>query len=388
MKWTNPGHEFDEIGKKFENIDKVYIYGRGEIGKSVGKLTQAVLDTKLVYIDRDEKSQIGNIISPSQITLEHIIKSKAVVILALGQRNAGIVLKELELKGLRLGENIFHHGEWLEYYIHIFLAYRHNKVMLEQCGVMAVYNCTLRCRSCMGSFPYFKNKGNVRWSLVKEDIDICFSKIDFVKLWGIGCGEAFLYKDMVNYISYTMENYGKQIGEFVLDTNGTIVPSAKGVLETMRDYGCIAMISDYSTVKGWKEKVSKTISALENMDVKYEIVSADYWIDMGWHKRVYDKVGSEERFNSCGMPCRIVKDGKLVYCIHSMTSNEALFDVDTRDDEFDLRGNPPPLDHLIKREIMEYNLGFNKNGALKMCGYCNGHVAINKTRIPVGEQLS
>ncbi len=33
MKWSNKGHEFDLIGRKFKVNKKVFIYGAGECGK-------------------------------------------------------------------------------------------------------------------------------------------------------------------------------------------------------------------------------------------------------------------------------------------------------------------------------------------------------------------
>ena len=35
MKWTNKGHQFDEIGKMLQNKRIFYIYGAGENGKHV-----------------------------------------------------------------------------------------------------------------------------------------------------------------------------------------------------------------------------------------------------------------------------------------------------------------------------------------------------------------
>ena len=33
MKWINKGHEFDEVGKRFENLKRIYLYGAGLYGK-------------------------------------------------------------------------------------------------------------------------------------------------------------------------------------------------------------------------------------------------------------------------------------------------------------------------------------------------------------------
>lgn len=381
MKWRNKGHEFDNIGEILKKIDNIYIYGAGEYGEQLGRLFQGV-GASYTYIDRNQKKAWNGKapIQPTEINLKKILDENAIIILALGVNNSGTVLKELELQGFSRKENIYFYAEWISYYIYIYAAYKLDKIILLQCGAMAVYNCTLRCKNCMGAFPYFREKKNVPWEIVKRDIDACFFKIDYVENWGIGCGECFLYENLNDYIIYCMDNYRTHFGRLVLDTNGTVIPKGD-VLETIRRYGCYLSISNYSTIPGWQKRVEELERKLKEYEIPYLFVNYDYWIDMGWReKKIHDKALTYEKFNACSVPCRIVQNGHLNYCIHAMTANQALFHEDVEEDTLDLM-------RCDKRHLLEFNLGFNENGALKTCAHCNGFGNINSKKISVAEQL-
>lgn len=140
MKWRNKGHEFDNIGEILKKIDNIYIYGAGKYGEQLGRLFQGV-GASYTYIDRNQKKAWNGKapIQPTEINLKKILDENAIIILALGVNNSGTVLKELELQGFSRKENIYFYAEWISYYIYIYAAYKLDKIILPQCGAMAVY---------------------------------------------------------------------------------------------------------------------------------------------------------------------------------------------------------------------------------------------------------
>ena len=125
MKWTNRGHQFDEIGKRFHDVEEIIIYGAGEYGMKLGKLLKGI-KAPFVYLDDFKKSKgtcEGVKVIYHKDLEEEMKKKKCIIILALGRENAGIVLKGLELQGLRYGENVFDIHSFMNYYIYIYAKY-------------------------------------------------------------------------------------------------------------------------------------------------------------------------------------------------------------------------------------------------------------------------
>jgi len=226
------------------------------------------------------------------------------------------------------------------------------------------------------------NPPQVSLAQFKKDADIYFNNIDYTLSFGLGGAEIMMCKNLDAYIEYVMENYAHQIWKFSFLTNGTILP-AKNIIELLKRYQIDVVVSNYSSVKNWEDKFQKLKAVMNENGVHVRTIDYENWINMGWTENTY-KEDIGDLFDICGMQCRVVHDGKLNYCIHGMTSNEAIFHADITDDEFDLLSN----DSRKKYQLVEYHLGFNKNGDLKMCHYCNGYININNKTVSVAKQLN
>lgn len=380
MIWKNQGHEFDKIGNKFLGLKKIYIYGAGSFGSDAAKLLNGI-GANISFVDQDKAQQKKymniEVITPEEMKLEN---KESIVVLAMGRENSGIVLKQLELKGYRYGEDIFDFHSFMTFYIYIIALYKYQKCIMIDCSVMATYKCSLKCKHCMGAFPYMKNPLQVDIEMFKRDVDILFSNIDYVLEFGIAGGEILLCKNLEKYIEYVMENYSHQIGNCTFLTNGSILPG-KSVIEILKKYNMHIDVSNYFTVKGWSTHYEKLKSLMDENMIPIKLINYSSWVDMGWDKRKY-KENADNLFNSCGMQCRVVRNGKLNYCVHGMTANDALFQLNIDEDEFDLTSN---YDRK-KYQLVEYHLGFNKYGSLKLCHYCNGYININPQNVEVAEQ--
>lgn len=381
MRWKNKGHEFDRIGKRFEALNKVYIYGISTEGTDAAILLRGI-GADVVFIDRTKaaygKHMDIDVITYGQLDLND---RKSIIVLSMGLYNTGITLKQLELNGYIYGENIFDIKSFLGFYIYIIALYKYKKCIMVDGGVMAIYRCSLKCKNCMGGFPYMKNPSQVSLEQFKKDADIYFSNIDYTLNFGISGAEILMCKNLDTYIEYVMKNYAHQIWKFSFLTNGTILPDRK-LIEILKKYDIEVVVSNYSTVDNWNEKFQKLKALMNEYEIPVSTIDYENWIDMGWTENEY-KSNIEDLFDMCGMQCRVVHNGRLNYCIHGLTANDALFHFDISNDELDLLSE----DERKKYQLVEYHLGFNENGDLKMCHYCNGYMNINNKLVTVAEQL-
>lgn len=381
MKWKNKGHEFDEVGKQFEDVEEVVVYGAGEYGTELARYLKGI-DASFVFVDeykyKNKKYMDVDVLSKDMLEWKILNHKKILVVLAMGSSNAAIVLKQLEQKGLRYGINIFDIHSFMNYYLYLFAAYRYDKCIMQMCGTMAVYRCSLQCKYCMGAFPYLK-KDNIPFEEAKRDVDVLFSKVDYIDNYGIGCGDVLLYKDFDRYLEYVLVNYGRKIGKAEVLLNGMLLPR-ENVINVIRKYDLEVEISNYSAVEGWTKRYERLMDVLRENDIRTKNIVFNSWIDMGWLDKK-DKGNASEKFEACCIPCRIVKDGKLYYCIHGMTASEALYNNENKEEGLNLN------EVSNKKIILEYHMGYNEQGALPMCGYCNGYLNINHKTISIAEQL-
>lgn len=380
MKWANKGHEFDEIAERFDEIEQIILYGAGEFGVQCANMLNGIGAT-FIFADR-MKCIKGSFMGRKVIHPREILNNrKSIIILCMARDNAGIVLKHLELQGFRYGETIYDVHSFMNYFIYIIAAYKYNKCLMLDCSVMATYHCSLRCKNCMGGFPYIKSPNKVSFEDFKQDVDILFSNIDYVMEFGIAGGEMFLVKNLDDYISYVMENYKDKIYNCTMITNGTIIPNDR-VLSSMEKYKMHVTVSKYDSIPGWEDKYIALKNVLDERNIPISQIKYDNWVDMGWKDKKY-KDDVKEMFDACGMQCRVVRGGKLNYCVHAMTANEALYGMDLGMDELDLAEEHDEM----KKVILEYHMGFNTTGEMTMCHYCNGYVNINSRKVSVAEQL-
>lgn len=381
MRWKNKGHEFDKIGKRFKDINRIYVYGITKEGTEVAILLKGI-GADVVFVDRVKAIEVQymgiDVIAPAQMDFSD---NRFIIVLSMGLYNTGIILKKFELDGYIYGRDIFDIKSFLGFYIYIIALYKYKKCIMVDGGVMAIYRCSLKCKNCMGGFPYMKNPSQVSLEQFKKDVDIYFSNIDYTLSFGLGGAEILMCKNLDTYIEYVMKNYAHQIWKFSFLTNGTILPDKK-IIELLKEYDIDVVVSNYSAVEHWEEKFRKLKVLMNEHEISVSTVDYENWIDMGWTENTY-KNNIGDLFDICGMQCRVVHNGRLNYCIHGMTANEALFHTDISSDEFDLLSD----DIRKKHQLVEYHLGFNENGDLKMCHYCNGYMNINNKMVAVAEQL-
>lgn len=384
MQWTNPGHQFDAIGNDLKNFKNIYIYGASDIGKNILKLV-TFLEVEISFIDKDlEKQQKGvegyQVYSPEEFKekcVEH--DDGFIVVFTVNRSNYLNLAKEFIRKGYRENVDFFFYDVFEKFYLNILSVYKFNKIFVEQLSLMVTTYCTLKCKDCIISMPYQKEKRHVPLSELKKDVELFFSKVDFVRYFGPGGGEIFLYPNLDQFLEYVLSRFSKQIGEVLLISNATVLPNEK-VLRVIKKYNLAIRISNYENVRGWLEKRKKFVSLCEDNGVAFREQKEEYWLDMGWNSEKKNAKLTYQLFEQCEMPCREFSNGIEYYCLHGHFAEMAKGIHEDQGLDF-------TKEETDKKMILEYNMGYLKKGFLNSCIRCNGYFGVNNKRIPVAEQL-
>lgn len=393
MQWQEPGHEFEkeyqEIINQYSSVPLI-IYGAGMMGRrtydAVTCLTKLKIDA---YFDKDRsKTEYREVpVYHPDVFKEYLKeKKKAMIIMGLPDETGLKVREELidvydiERAQCRLYSQFTMHD------LPVIALYQSNKVFLDTVSMIVTEQCTLRCEKCAIMLPYFKETHSYPFHKLKREIDALFEKADFIGNFTLTGGEPFLYNHLVPVIRYIGEYYRPQIGSFKIITNGTVIPSDE-LTEVMLHYNMAVEISDYTKgVPTIKDKVERVRAAFEGSGVKTYFLSAMEWVDFGFEhvENRYDIRQLQRFFDHCHTRCRGYVDGKLRYCINAYFAERALNCREDEENAFDML----PMNNSIeeRRKLVEFDLGYNNNGFLKMCQHCNGTVEINQHFIEVGKQ--
>lgn len=391
MLWKEPGHEFDMEYQKIINQYKgpLFIYGAGMMGKrtydGISCLTALTVDA---FLDKDRsKTEYKNVpVYHKDVFDEYLKKENVTIILGLPDKMGSKVKEELKnAYGIEEAQCRLY-SQFTMHDLPIIALYQSNKVFLDTVSMIVTEQCTLRCEKCAIMLPYFKKAHSYPFHKLKREIDVLFEKVDFVGNYTLTGGEPLLCEHLVSIIRYIGEYYRTQIGSFKIITNGTIMPSNE-LKEVMRLYDMAAEISDYTAgVPSIRNRVKKVREAFEESGVKTYFLSSATWVDFGFEyvDNHYDIQKLQQFFEHCHTRCRGYIDGKLLYCINAYFAERTLNQREDKENEFDIAAMENSIED--RRRLVEFDLGYNKNGFLGICQHCNGTVEINQHFIEVGKQ--
>lgn len=377
MKWTNKGHQFDELAKEIckGGEYEYYIWGAGITGGMFYRKFRERLNI-IGFIDSSkEKQQAGyeglNVLSIDKVEKNN--KTRIVVSPAYYKEISSI----LDERGWK--KNV----EYFESHIFgcLLLMYKYNEVYIHRTDISLTERCTLRCKKCNMYMPYFKEPKDRPLEEVKEDLDVYFKYVSYVNFLNLLGGEPFLYPYLAEVLEYLGENYGKKIGHIEIFTNGTVLPR-ENELELMRKYAITVGISDYTKNIPYGKRLGEILSALEEnkVSVRREIYSE--WLDFGFPENNYQITKDEtmeEHFTNCGEVFRGLFDKKYYYCHLNTSAVRANIFPDNKNDYFDLSGD------VKKMELLEYDQGYCNIGYNTFCTVCRG--CQSKLKIGVAEQV-
>lgn len=397
MKWKKPGYEFDGISQKViekYNNKKIFIYGAGLVGRRIYHALVKLTDWKVLgFIDSNIEKQGGifcnlDVFSVQDIELFSIHKlQNVVIIIGLNDEIGEIVKQEIDSR-LKLESSIcVNYTKFMRHDFPIIALYKYNKIYINSLSLIVTEECTLKCEKCAIMLPYFNKIYKYDLESLKSQVDLVFSKVDEIGDFTITGGEPLLYKKLSMLMEYIGESYGDRIGSIKIISNGTINPNEE-MLKAMKKYNISAEISDYTNaVPSIKNCVETSLKLYCDYGINTYFLNTASWVDFGFeyvnkHKLVEDDL--IEFFDYCNTKCRGYIDGEICYCINARFAEKALGKAKDNDNILVLKEIGESLEE--RKKIIEFDMGFNNKGYIKMCRHCNGTCEINKNYIEVGKQ--
>jgi len=242
-----------------------------------------------------------------------------------------------------------------------------NKVHIFQTDVLVTERCTLACSHCNMFMPHFTSPNHRTLDILKSDIDLFFSKVDYVSVFHLVGGEPFLNPNIEDVIRHVVSNYTVKIDKLIITTNGTILPK-QSTLDLLKNSDVILSISDYTDkLENIKTKVLKVIETFKSQNINHYVRTEIEWYDFG-DLRIKNNLPTDElikHFDSCTAPFRGLNDGKFYYC-HLNTSA-------VRTNIFPLNDNDyVNLDSVSSEDLIKFDLGYTDLGYITFCDNCNG----------------
>lgn len=395
MKWNNKGKELEIIGEKFVPEMKVYIYGAGELGRTMFERL-AFLNCVAGFIDNDKiKQDNGYCGKMVESVLEFAKRFHSdfgkhnIVIICVSSGNIPILMRQLQLLSRGMfceGINLFSFQSFSSYHLPFFAMYSYNKLVVDQVNIATTLRCTLNCKNCIACVPFHKHKEDFSVDMLKKSIDAFFITVDYVLLLEIAGGEPLLYMNILELICYIGQNYRNQIDVLMITTNGTIVPSDE-LCNEAKKYDILFKIDDYSAnVSSKVIKIPEIKEILDKNYCNYFISLAEKWFDTKLGKVDYSTLSEEELgnyFTACQYNCMQLHEEKLFNCGYALfTLWAGLSEVE---DELAYQlGGSTVEDKML---LFEYSHRYSSKGYVDLCKKCAGDYAINSNQIAVAEQL-
>jgi organic radical activating enzyme len=252
-----------------------------------------------------------------------------------------------------------------------------NKVHIFQTDILVTERCNLNCSHCNMFIPHYDNPNHRDVDIIIKDIDLFFSKTDYVSILHLVGGEPFLYPNIDGVIQHLLTNYIHRIDKFIITTNGTATPKPT-TIKLLKHNNIILSVSDYSDkLEKLKSKVNKNIENFKSNSIKHYVRNEIEWYDFG-DLRVKKNRNTDDlinHFDSCTAPFRGLNDGKFYYChLNTSAVRTKLFPINDND--------YIELDSTSKEDFIKFDLGYTELGYITFCDNCNG--CNTGIKIPVG----
>lgn len=381
MKWTNPGHQLDPLGKQYLKVKNLYIYGTDERAKKaydflcwLGVVNEFrisfVLD--ITVLNREECREFcGKRVVAFQTDLCQEVQTApefaAVVLPWIAQTAEREILEGLGLS------NIFYllgsqnrSDNFIQNFICIWLMYKHKKLLSHWTNYLVTSKCNLHCKCCLNFTEYLEKASDVSFEDFKENIDAIFLKFDYLYSFHLSGGDPLMARELPEMIRYIEDHYKNRIFDFFLITNGTLIPSNQ-VVSAVKSLNGHFLIDDYSaTVSNTKlEEIKKK---LEDNHIEYTINKVDSWFDLDIDYTDYSGFSEEElerHKDNCQRFLHDISEKRIYACCYQQYARRAGKAELETDDYIE-------LDSASKMEILEFRQGYTKKGYVSFCKTCKG----------------
>ncbi|MCI8647522.1 MAG: radical SAM protein [Firmicutes bacterium] len=383
MKWSNKGHEFDEIGYLLEDKKHIFLYGAGEGAWELVEVLEAIqpwTGWNIHLVDRDRsKQQEGRfgypVLSPEMF---FSMEKEQYFVIANAMGKTGNEIYDLLKKKLPENIVIFQQFYFLHTYLLIYFVYVHDMVFFTSESILPLTVCNLNCRDCLNFTPYIKEHYVESLDTLKKNVDLFFNAVELIYRFQITGGEPFLYEDLLPLIEYIDENYREKIIRFEIVTNGTIIPDDR-LCKVLKEKEIYVILDDYRMALEDGNKAYERVSGkLQKHDILYMDNSVDRWMRMYIPEEDDGKQYSEEalqlKYDKCDAPWSSLKCGRLSACNYAMYAETAGICNGNEDESYDLRR----FSQEKKKELIEFRLRCCEKGYMEFCRKCGGWIFTNE----------
>lgn len=321
------------------------------------------LNNQKAYIKKFEAFSDKKFISSDSINIQN--DNNSIIVCVERERKDYLeIYRQFEEKGWKENVNFFQE-EVYEAFYHVYVR---NQIVIDRIEMIMTTYCTLNCEKCISYIPY-QAKKHFSLKQLTDDIDLMFSKVDYVKKLKLLGGEGFIYPYLKEYVTYIHKNYSEQIGEIRVGTNGTVFPS-EDILQVCREKEIIVDISDYTCAVPDRCKLDEVVRLLNAHAIRYDIKrSGEKWLDMGFPNNIpgeRNDLELEDLYHKCAVFCRNFYRGKMYHCCSNCAAVISGMFPDDENDHLDFNRE------ITKKDILAFELGYTPLGYLTFCKVCQG----------------
>ena len=380
MKWTQRGHQYDEMFKNLSKMKSFYLFGAGDYGHQFLTIFRDEITIE-GFVDNSQEKQ-GTLIEGLPCIALNQAKEDAGIIVTMSQIARVEPVEQLKEMGYVRNVNYF----IIEEFISVYFAYKKNEVYLSSISFLPSTICNLNCKNCLNFNPYAKQFYVREWDDLIRDVDLFFSCVDRIMLFHVSGGEPMLYKHTAELIRYIDQNYGDRIGTLRTVTNGTVVPKDE-VLQTLSKCNVEITVDDYrEAVPRFNERFDQLIAKLEEYHIKYYINKAESWIDLAPDRTDYSNESEEWLIGHrvlCNQSWQELRNGKLYSCNYAAYATVAgIAGEQDLEEVYDLTTYTPDK----MKELVEFRLGYTTKGYTNFCKTCRGFTPDNTIEEVPAEQ--
>lgn len=379
MKWKYQGHEFDHTAMLLCNTaTKYYIWGTANIAKNLISLCGKEIEI-IGAVDSNTARQ-GDTIANLAIEDPEVLNPASGYVVLVTTSAFNEIKPRLISKGFKENINFFDYFVFTQ----IYQLYKHDKLYSRRLDIALTERCTLKCKKCNMFMPYFKDPSDLDKEDVLKQIDQYFSMVEYLESFNLLGGEPLLYTHLADIIAYTGEKYRANIEHFKIFTNGMLLPGEK-LLELFHKYSVELQISDYTESVSYQNRLQELKYLLKKANVSYYVVKSSLWGDFGFPDNCNSITDSQliSFFDACRASFRGLYKNRVYFCHLETSAIRAGLYEDNSNDYFNLEDELKDK----KKRFLEFDLGYNREGAISFCRVCRGCDTVNSLTVKAAEQM-
>lgn len=370
----------DKLSEDWKEIDSIVLYGAGIVSRICQHLFEKV-DIKVPFvidgdINKQGKEWNGIPIISFGEAKNKIRNQKIVIMTAHTAYNE--ISQFLREQGMKEFEDFCAIGQFIcEWF---WNAKRMN--CLYHVDMTITTRCTFRCRHCNMFIPYYKEQRDCTFEELKNNVDLLFSRMDYIVYFALLGGEPTLNPALKDILQYIGETYRDKCGRLAYVINGSIVPSDE-ILSIMKKYDIHLLISDYTKELPYGEQLKRLKEKLEEFGILHDIRYSQVWADFGFPLNPVqrDEEQLKEHLRCCHPEWNGLNDGKFYYCNISWSAEKS-GNFKLSNEDYIVLKDVDANDKMACHKIVELS-----RGTSSFCRICGGCGSDNTNYVPVGAQM-